>query len=731
MIMGIIIGELFMIIRVSIPGPFPEGLDYRCDDLQVCEWMRVLVPYGRRDCIGIVTAINVHTEIASEKLKSILKRLDDTPIFSPPAQAVMTWMANYYHASIYEIAKIALPKKILLQADIHPTQIEQYRLAQSDYTPPKNAHAQQGILNYLSQHASINLETLTQQSLKRTALKTLIEKGAVQCEMLPIQPQPNPEPTDHAKTLTAEQQHCVDFLCQPSSFSVSLLYGITGSGKTEVYLQTIERIIQQGKQVLVLVPEINLTPQTMARFEQRFATTVIAIHSRLTDQQRLNHWHYCKYNQAQIIISTRSGLLYDFANLGMIIVDEEHDGSYKQQSGVRYHARDCAIIKARQHNIPIVLGSATPSIETYHNAKSGKYHFLKLSQRPTAHQHSPIHLVDLTKFPQHNGLSHPLVEAIDRQQTQQQQSLILINRRGYASALICKQCGWCAECEACDKPYTLHHRPQHLACHFCGDQQRIMTACPSCGDDALIALGSGTEKVEVTLAQRYGDEKIIRFDRSETQLKGELEHKLQQVHNQQVDIIVGTQMIAKGHHFERVTLVGVLGVDGGFNSQDFHASERTGQLITQVAGRAGRGEAKGMVLIQTYQPNHPLLQILLSQPYEAFLDQLLESRSCLHYPPYSTQAVLYFEAVKETEVRQASQHIYQCIGGYEREGIEISHPIPAIHFKQAGKYRYYIIITTASRQMRHHIISEALKAHQQVRSHRYRLSVDIDPIYFE
>lgn len=732
MLISKVIYGFAMIITVSIPGPFAMGLDYLCDDLAVRPWMRVWVPYGKRQCVGIVTAVNVETEVDPSKLKSIIQRLDDHPIVGDETQQTLAWMAHYYHASIYEIAKIALPKKILAQADIQPTQVLSYRLGQSDYTPPKNAHAQQGIIDYLSTHEHIDQDELNAFDFKRSALKTLMDKGVVICDSSAQRPQANLQPSDHPKTLSAEQQTCVDFLCQQQGFSVSLLYGVTGSGKTEVYLQTIEHIIKQGKQVLVLVPEINLTPQTMARFEQRFATTVIAIHSRLSDQLRLNHWHYCKNHEAQIIISTRSGLLYDFADLGMIIVDEEHDASYKQISGVRYHARDCAIVKARHHNIPIVLGSATPSIESYHNAKLGKYHLLTLSTRPTAHQQSPIHLIDLTRSPQNNGIAYPLMQALEQQQSKQQQSLILINRRGYANALICKSCGWCAECQACDKPYTLHQKPQHLACHFCGDNQPIVTACPSCGSDELIPLGSGTEKVESTLATRFGDANIIRFDRTETQRKGALENKLQQVHNHLADIIVGTQMIAKGHHFEKVTLVGILGVDGGFYSQDFHASERTGQLIMQVAGRAGRGDAQGMVLIQTYQPQHPLLQTLLNHPYEVFLDQLLQNRSYLNYPPLSAQAVLHFEAVKEVEARQGAEHIYHEIGGFAgHEKTEITPPIPAIHFKQAGKYRYYIIITTASRKMRHHIVAQALLAHQAVRSHRYRMSVDIDPIYFE
>lgn len=530
--------------------------------------------------------------------------------------------------------------------------------------------------------------------------------------------------------LNPEQQYAFEQITSQSGFKVSLLYGVTGSGKTEVYLYTIQSFLAKSQQVLVLVPEINLTPQTIKRFEKRFIDkNVVALHSKLSDKTRLTNWLKIKNGKADIVIATRSGVLADFKNLGIIIVDEEHDSSYKQQTTtIRYNARDVAIFRASQFNVPVVLGSATPSIQSYYNYLIGKYNLLKLNKRALNSHQNTIELLDLKSSIIDNGISNTLFSLIEQNINDHQQSLIFINKLGFAKALVCKGCGEAVECKRCDKPYTLHTHPyQYLECHFCGSRKPIVTACPSCNAEELFAYGSGTEKVQSRIEARFPYNKIVRFDRSNIKTMNDLHSINQMINDKQVDVIVGTQMIAKGHHFENITLAGLINIDAGLYSTDFHAIERTAQMIVQVSGRAGRADKPGRIILQTYQPDNKLLQLLVNSDYLDFLDYLLEQRKYASYPPYTYQAQIIAESKDENKVLNMLEQIYLSLT--DSSGVQVSKPLPALHLKKNNVYRYSILLTSNSRSQINLIIKWV--ANTQIMSslkNSVKMYFDIDPI---
>ena len=532
-------------------------------------------------------------------------------------------------------------------------------------------------------------------------------------------------------TLNHEQKIAANTIrSRLEKFSTTLLFGVTGSGKTEVYMEAAAPLISQGRQVLILVPEINLTPQNLMRFKRRFAVPTVAISSRLSDKTRFDYWQAIKQGDIKIIIATRTGLLHEFADLGMIIVDEEHDSSFKQQSGICYHARDVAIMKAKVLNIPIVLGSATPSTESwYHAFVSGKYHALTLKQRALNQNPNAVRLINLQTQTIQNGISKALKDEIEVRLARNEQVLIFINRRGFAHRLICKSCGWCASCPHCDKPFTLHLHPQHLSCHFCGKGRAIYQSCSVCQSEDLIDIGSGTEKLEQSLATCFPKARITRLDRSLTQKKGALEARLKAISDQKSDIIIGTQMIAKGHDFQHVTLVGIINIDHGFYSQDFRSVEKLAQLVTQLAGRAGRSEKNGVVYVQSYQPENPLLHKILHCPYPEFLNELIEKRKLLNYPPFCHQAYLYATSVNQQQAEAGLQQLSGTLTTLVKQyqlAATVEGPIVALNEKKAGKYIMMLMINAASRKHLHQLIC-AIKPIID-REKNIKWLVDIDPV---
>ena len=505
-----------------------------------------------------------------------------------------------------------------------------------------------------------------------------------------------------------------------------LLEGVTGSGKTEIYLQYIEEVLKKGKQVLVLVPEIGRTPQTVRRFQARFNVEIDVLHSNLNDTQRLNVWERARTGQSAIVIGTRSALFTQFSDLGLIILDEEHDGSFKQQDGWRYHARDLGIVLAQKLNIPILLGSATPSLESVNNVQNGKYHHLVLSKRAGNATALRQFVIDLKHQRIQNGLSEPLLQRMQEHLEKGNQVLLFLNRRGFAPVLLCHECGWIDECHHCEKPYTYHQHQRVLRCHHCGAQKTVPMQCGHCGSTHLVTTGLGTEQLEETLKARFPQYNIARIDRDSTARKGKLEGYLEDIQQGKSQILIGTQMLAKGHHFPNVTLVALVNVDNALFSLDFRAEERLAQLYVQVAGRSGRAEKQGEVVLQTHYPDHPLLTTLLEKGYQAFAEETLKLRHNMGLPPFSFQALFKAQCRHSEEAENALSQLASFFYKQKIEGLQVLGPIPAPFSKKAGQYRWQLLLQHASRKQLQAALSQY--SPELIKSSQVRLILDVDPL---
>ncbi|BCD92435.1 primosomal protein N' [Francisella halioticida] len=683
-----------MIVKVALAVPPLYMLDYSIDNDDVRLFDRVLVNVGKRQLIGFIIAKNIKVNYEVEKVKSVVKFID-SPI-DVDVQKLIIWISQYYCCDIYSAIRLALPNDFLKSETIKPQQDTYVYIDSKNLENHKLTHKQQELINTFKQSDFIKYEGLKQLGTTYVINK-LFEKGILR-KSYKLKESSKSVEYDKPKDLSEEQDNVLNSILSKVDFNVFLLYGVTGSGKTEVYLQTIKSYLDSSKQVLIMVPEINLTPQTIKRFESRFPQkNIVALHSKLTERARLTNWLKIKQGEADIVISTRSGVLADFKNLGIIIIDEEHDSSFKQQtSTIRYNARDIAIFRANQLDIPVILGSATPSIQSYYNSLTGKYRLLKLQNRALNNHKNQIQLLDLKSSIVDNGISNKLFSFLEQNITAHQQSLVFINKLGFAKALVCKSCGEVVECKKCDKPYTLHTHPyQYLECHFCGSRKPLVTVCTSCGEQELFTYGTGTEKVQSRLEAKFPYNKIVRFDRSNIKTINDLHNINQMINDNMVDIIVGTQMIAKGHHFASITLVGLINIDAGLYSTDFHAIEKTAQMIIQVSGRAGRADKPGTVLLQTYQPENKLLDLLVNSDYLEFLDYLLEQRNSANYPPYSYQAQIIAESKKEQEVLNLLNDIYSKLENCE--SVQVSKPLPALHLKKNNVYRYSLLLTSKKR----------------------------------
>ena len=512
------------------------------------------------------------------------------------------------------------------------------------------------------------------------------------------------------------------------SYHAFLLDGLTGSGKTEVYLQVMQEVLKQGKQVLVLVPEIGLTPQTVSRFQSRFHCHIALLHSGLNDSKRLQAWQSAQTGRASIVIGTRSAIYTPLPHLGLIILDEEHDLSFKQQEGFRYHARDVALYRAHLENCPIILGSATPSIDSYALVEQGKMTRLELDQRAGVAVMPKMHVIDLKVAQKQNGISQQLIHEVQKRLDKKEQVLIFLNRRGYAPVLICESCGWQAKCPHCDANFTVHRQPyQHLHCHHCGTIHRMPEHCPQCQHSELKPIGLGTAKVEENLQALFPNFDVIRVDRDSTSRVGSWQKIYNKIQKSEPIILLGTQMLAKGHHFPYVTLVAILDIDSGLLSVDFRATERTAQLIIQVAGRAGRGEKKGEVYLQTLRPDHPLLNTLLESGYRSFAKQTLKERKAAWMPPYRYAALLRCES-KDQELNQSFlQEHAQALRQASENSIDIWGPIPAPMERKAGRYQAHMVLLSKDRARMHFYIRQWWQNVWHNKPHGMKLSLDIDP----
>ena len=724
------------IVRVALAVPLPRFFDYLYPpNLMPIVGGRVLVPFGSQKRVGIVVDLPASSDVAKEKLKPIIDVLDAESLFNSTTWDWLAWSANYYRAALGDVLFQALPVKLrngesAVKNDRTFWRITDLGKQALESGELKRAKKQIEALNVLLtkdlEKGNNEISSAIWSALKG---KDYVEEIIVPTEQKSWQQALGDNPLvnlDNRLTLNKQQALAFSQLLFQEGFNVWLLEGVTGSGKTEIYLQYIEEILKKGKQVLVLVPEIGLTPQTVRRFQARFNVEIDVLHSNLNDTQRLNVWERARTGQSAIVIGTRSALFTQFSDLGLIILDEEHDGSFKQQDGWRYHARDLGIVLAQKLNIPILLGSATPSLESVNNVQNGKYHHLVLSKRAGNATALRQFVIDLKHQRIQNGLSEPLLKRMQEHLEKGNQVLLFLNRRGFAPVLLCHECGWIDECHHCEKPYTYHQHQRVLRCHHCGAQKTVPMQCGHCGSTHLVTTGLGTEQLEETLKARFPQYNIARIDRDSTARKGKLEGYLEDIQQGKSQILIGTQMLAKGHHFPNVTLVALVNVDNALFSLDFRAEERLAQLYVQVAGRSGRAEKQGEVVLQTHYPDHPLLTTLLEKGYQAFAEETLKLRHNMGLPPFSFQALFKAQCRHSEEAENALSQLASFFYEQKIEGLQVLGPIPAPFSKKAGQYRWQLLLQHASRKQ----LQSALSRYspELIKSSQVRLILDVDPL---
>ncbi|MGB2115598.1 MAG: primosomal protein N' [Porticoccaceae bacterium] len=730
-----------IILRIAVPSTLrrtfdyklPEKLRAKMDNCTPVPGMRVKVEFGRRILIGLIVDVPQTSELAIEKIKDINDIIDLSPIVPSELFKLFIWAANYYQHPIGEALFTTLPSLLRKGDPALAECITYYRLTklgtELDSQTLKRAPKQQALIDFISQHANCVAESEIKALFSSAIRKQLQQKGFIEPVLLE---KPSPAKSDEilkqaSLTLDKQQQIAMDAI-NLHDFNSYLLEGVTGSGKTEIYLQAIEQVLRYKRQALILIPEISLTPQTEKRFRDRFNAPIVTIHSGMTDNQRLQAWLQASSGQAKIVLGTRSAIFTPFKALGLIILDEEHDSSYKQQDGFRYSARDLAVIRAQRENIPVILGTATPSLESLNNCNKGRYQHLKLDKRANSAAIPEWTLIDLKNESIQSGIAETTLNAIDNRLKANQQVLVFLNRRGYAPALLCHQCGWTAQCLSCDSKLTVHRARGLLICHHCDYQQRLVNHCPSCNSTDLMAAGEGTERSEEFLQQRFPDYPIIRVDRDSTRKKGALEAFFSTADSGKPCILVGTQMLAKGHHFENVTLVVILDADSGLMSPDFRGHERMGQLLTQVAGRSGRGKIRGQVMVQTHQPEHPVLDQLFNQGYRPLAQQLLKQRQQGLLPPFRALAVIRAESSNPKLAFEFLSHARDIIEHQITSDIELLGPLPALMEKRSGRYRYILQITSTSRgNLQQLLTNTATALEKRKKDNKIRWSIDVDP----
>ena len=776
-----------MLIRVALPVPLYREFDYlpNSNNSNSANTLtdtansvaalppiggRVQVSFGRQTLIGIVVdhIDSNQSDVPLNKLKAIKQVIDTDPILDLQMLSLARWLASYYHYPLGDVLSVMLPT-LIRQGKPLDMLVTHWRIlpnvSEDDFH--SNAHKQKQQFAMLKLHGEhgASEDTLLLEGMERPFLKRLEENGLIERF---LEEQSAPRPVTLAKmplTLNEQQQQAVDKIvatAKQAKYGGFLLNGITGSGKTEVYLQAMQAILEAGKQVLVLVPEIGLTPQTRARFAARFAANILLLHSGLNVTQRLHGWEDCRQGRAQIIIGTRSSILHPFADLGLIVVDESHDQSYKQQDTLRYHAADVALYRGYQLGIPVVLGTATPSLEHLKLVQDGKLTELLLTQRAGNAKEATMQLVDARDTPtkysdspaaptqqasllpnlkgsQNTGLTDDTIVAIRETLEAGEQVLVFLNRRGYAPILLCEACGWQADCVRCEAHMTVHHsqlntqQPSYLKCHHCDWQASIPLPCPDCASVNLNAVGMGTTRLTESLHALFSNPQtskktypIIQIDRDTTRKKDSWEDIYRRINSGNPAILVGTQMVAKGHHFPNVTLVCLPNADRGFLSPDFRSPEHTAQLIVQVAGRSGRGSKPGKVLIQTVQPENPLLRKLVRDGYQPFALELLKERKMLGLPPYTYGALIRCEA---KTLQQATQVLKDAIAIMPPHELAILGPIDAPMKMKNSRYHSQLLLLSKQRPQLHQLLNFWWPQVLQLPSAKYlKLTLDVDPI---
>lgn len=719
------------IYQICIPHTNKDYFDYEALDIVPHIGGRVWVPFRNQTRLGIV--INtVQRKQENYSLKQIISIIDEQPLISKDLLELCRWVGSYYQSPLSEVIPSAIPKKYRLGLPCLLPANDYYQLAisaeEAKILIPARAKKQHELVDFLSQQKEpISKQTLKQHGYNTTQISALLTAQAITQSKQTVLPQKTTNKVMPPLTLNPEQAIAVTAILEHlHHYQCFLLQGVTGSGKTEVYLQVITKVLEEGKQVLILVPEIGLTPQLLSRFTARFNHPIAVLHSNLNESERQVAWQLAKENKVSLVIGTRSAIFTPMPDLGLIVIDEEHDNSLKQMEGVRYSARDTALMRAHLANIPIILGSATPSLETIHNCKQKKYSLLRLTHKALSTRPLHFQLVDLRSQVLQHGLAPPTLKIIEDHLLQENQVLVFINRRGFAPVLLCHQCGWMVDCKACDSHLTLHKQAGQMICHHCGLTQRIPMVCNSCHSNELIPVGSGTQRIYEFLSNQFPDKNILRIDRDEVRKKNSLSNHLDKINKGEAQLIIGTQMLAKGHHFPRLSLVVVVDADAGFYNQDFRAIEHLGQLLTQVSGRAGRAEYPGQVLIQTHLPDHPMLNLLIQQGYDEFAKALLVTRQDAELPPFQFLAMIRAQGKALNKVTQFLKATKDQI---QIPPLTVLGPAPAPLPRKANQHRMQLLVKSPSRkalktsltQLREWLTMNKL-------SNGIRWNVDVDPM---
>lgn len=728
----------FFVIQVALPVPLASLFDYLPNNQTMPEdypkGVRVKVTFAGRTLIGIVISIQHTSEVPKAKLKPIIQCLDAKPILGSTQFTLGAWISRYYHAPIGEVLSLMLPTA-LRKGELLNAAHSRIWQRQCERFNGKLGSKQALLWQCFTRQPSWTHKSLTEQGFSLQQLRGLQSKQLI-CEQftLPAPDNPYAKQAQISNTPNEAQQQIIQQINQHTGFCVNLLEGITGSGKTEVYLHCIAHCLAQGKKALILVPEIGLTPQTIRRFQQRFKVGIALIHSGLNERQRLVAWQQIQGEQAQILIGTRSAVFTPIAKLGLIILDEEHDASFKQQEGIRYHARNVALVLAQQLRIPVILGSATPALETLHNALTGKYRHFKLLKRAGNARLPNMNVQPLFNVVSHCGLADTLLSRIEAHLKARQQVLVFINRRGFAPILHCQNCNWQANCPDCDARLSLHQNPALLLCHHCEHRSGIPKRCPHCHSYDIQALGQGTERLEDYLQDQFKHTQVKRIDSDNMGSKEAFGNLLDELNQGEPCILIGTQMLAKGHHFPYVTLVIMLETDAGLFSSDFRGMEISAQLITQVSGRAGRGTQAGEVWLQTYYPEHPHLLTLLQQGYHSLAHHLLAQRQRLNLPPYAHLACVRLLANEPESAKQLGEQLRAYAQSLQQntpleQQVQLLGPFPALMNKRAGRYRFNVLLNAKKRTQLHPLLHALVQFLQQRnKQHQVQWHLDVDPI---
>lgn len=733
------------IYAVALPTPLRRTFDYLAPtgpnpQPQGVPGMRVMVNFGKQKLIGIIVEVKDHSDFDLHKLKPVLQLLDVQPLLPSELLQLCLWAAQYYHHPVGEVLAAAIPASLRQGEAAELSTEKAWLLTDTGLAclpdSLKRAPKQQALLQQLQDDMLSGLEVclhkdLLLQDVNRSALKGLQEKGLIEAQEITPQPMRPAKLLKSAPLTLNEEQASALAQIAFDRYTCHLLYGTTGSGKTEVYLQAIEKVLRAGQQALVLIPEIGLTPQTLSRFQRRFNRPLAVLHSNLNDSERKQAWLLAAAGDADIIIGTRSAIFTPLHNPGIVILDEEHDLSFKQQEGFRYSARDLAALRCQRLQIPLILGSATPSLESFYNAQQQRYKLLPLTQRAGGARPPMMQLIDLKRQPLQEGLTQTLLETIEQHLLASGQVLVFINRRGFAPTLLCHDCGWLSQCQHCDARLTVHQHPAHLHCHHCDYQRPLIHQCPTCNSRELHCVGQGTERTETVLQNRFPDFPVIRVDRDSTRLKNAMHNIVEQVNKGEPCLLVGTQMLAKGHHFPNVTLVAIIDADGGLFSTDFRGPERMGQLMLQVAGRAGREERSGTVLIQSHLCDHPLLQTLLNQGYSAYAQLILQERHASQLPPYRYMALLRAESSRSENAHQLLLTARRIAERHSPPQPELQYlgPLPAPMERRNQRFRHQLQIHASSRAKLHQLLTPLIaELEQHPLSRRTRWSIDVDPL---